>query len=92
MNLIQEYICDYRVKKHKGFFTVERLYQKTLFGFKIKKEWRSKTELKMTKLGVMMYAPKHYRSYELAKMDIKREVEATLVKANKKGFKPTLKK
>lgn len=39
MNLIQEYICDYRVKKHKGFLTVERLYQKTLFGFKIKKEW-----------------------------------------------------
>ncbi len=88
MSIITKTISDYRIIKHRGFYTVERCYKTLLFGITLFKDWEKVREYrKDRKLRSYLSLYKHFQSIDTAQAFIKNEVKGKLSKAVQKGFK-----
>lgn len=82
--IFKKAITNYRIRKQRGFFTIERKYVHFIFGIAYKTEWKPATEFRHSKhIGALVEQPLHFSSERTARDFVKREV-ATLKK------KPTL--
>lgn len=78
-------IQDYCIKRHRGFFTVERKYIYRFFGYTYKEVWRPVEEMRTSKtFRIPIMLPKHFTTEKLARSFVQNEVEKKIANANKK--------
>lgn len=75
--IFKKAITDYRIRRQRGFFTIERKYVHSIFGIAYKTEWKPATEFRHSKyIGALVEQPLHFTSERTAREFIQREVKA----------------
>jgi hypothetical protein len=87
MKFTEKRVKEYQVKKHGGFFTVERLMVYSFLGFSYKTKWEPVKEVVKNKAGVLYEKHKIFQYEHTAKLFVTNEVNKKLRAAQKKGFK-----
>lgn len=84
--ILTKTIKDYRIKRQRGFFTVERLYLYRFLFIAYKEEWKAVEHIRKSKHfgNVPIELPMHFNSIKQAQEFVKREVSGIVEKANKR--------
>lgn len=80
--ILTKTIKDYRIKRQRGFFTVERLYLYRFLFIAYKEEWKAVEHIRKSKHfgNEPIELPMHFSSVEQARVFVRKEV---LNKVNK---------
>lgn len=84
--ILTKTIKDYRIKRQRGFFTIERLYLYRFLWISYKEEWKPVEHIRKSKHfgNEPIELPMHFNSIKQAQEFVKREVSGIVNKANQK--------
>jgi hypothetical protein len=76
--LLTKFVQDYIIKKHSGFFTVERKVVYRFLWFAYKEEWRPVQEIRKNKLlgNQRLLVPKHFATEKTARNFVNNEINS----------------